>query len=696
MVLRGLLEQWRAMLAHKTAAIVQKHLRRVLFEKLAELGLGYVGAQRCGVLTLTMIDGVEQLETYFGQYLPQIFVSTLTPPAIFLFVAWLDMPVAAVLLGFAVLALVAPMAWFKLDWRNAKRRQEDYAAFADDLLDSLQGLATLKAFGRSRQRATILSERAHHLFRSTTTVLGTSTLSRGITYTSIACGAVATLALGAYRVESGTVTLSALLVILMVGVEIFRPLRDLRSVLHDGMVGLSAVQSLYQVFDAKAPLADVPARSLPSLAPRINFESVEFSYPGSRRETLKSSSFQVEPGERVGIVGPSGIGKSTLVRLLLRFYDPDHGVIRIGGEDFRELPFEEIRARIAVVQQDACLFYGTLAENIRLGRPEASDEEAWAAAQVTNIDGFIAGLPQGDDSQIGEKGIKLSGGQRQRVTIARVVLRDAPILILDEALSAVDAENEATIQAALDRLMAERTTLILAHRLSSLVDCDRILVLDQGKRRGRHAYGDDGLRRRLCRACGRTGPRSISSLAQMDLAPLQREADEPQASAAEPTPRYASEGVVAAEGLGWARLVGILFGLITPWKARMTATFLFGVLRVLAFIVVGTLSALIVLDLKNGQNFRPLLPWLFVALLVPALVLATLAWANVWLALALLPFLLAVGLSPWLMRGRVDRLGSEPARQPESWRRTRSIRRRGWAKSSPIGRSSATRRKLMV
>ncbi len=629
MILRGFLEQWRAMVAHETAAIVQKHLRRILFDKLAELGPGYVGAQRSGAITLTMIDGVEQLETYFGQYLPQLLVSILTPPAIFAFVVWLDLPVAAVLFGFALVALVAPAAWLKHDWRKARARQVSYAAFADELLDSLQGLATLKAFGRSRQRATVLADRAHDLFRSTMGVLASNTLTRGINDTSIACGAAGALALGAYRVEGGEMSLASLLVILMVGVEIFRPMRDLRTVLHDGMVGLSAAQGLYRLLDARPPLKDAPARQVAELAPSIDFEGVRFSYPGSRRVTLEDLSFSVRPGERIGVVGPSGIGKSTLVRLLLRFYDPDAGTIRIGGEDLRSLPFEEIRSRIAVVHQDAFLFHGTLAENIRLGRPDASNEAVRAAARVANIDDFISGLPQGYDSQVGEKGIKLSGGQRQRVAIARAVLRDAPILILDEALSAVDAENEATIQAALDRLMAERTTLILAHRLSSLIDCDRILVLDQGRlaETGSHAelMAAGGVYASLMAEQARD---AAAGGAERNLQLEPAAAGPAQASSAQAVTALPTEGVVAAEGLGWGRLVTVLFSLILPWKERMTATFVFGVLRVLAYIAVGVFSALIILDLKNGEDFRPLLPWLFVS----APLAGILHWAESWLA----------------------------------------------------------------
>jgi ATP-binding cassette subfamily C protein CydCD len=192
-------------------------------------------------------------------------------------------------------------------------------------------------------------------------------------------------------------------------------------------------------------------------------------------------NFDVAAGECIGVVGPSGCGKSSLVKLILRFFDPQGGEVTLGGMDLKQMSFSQIRENIAVVNQDTFLFHGTVGDNIRMGCPEASDEELQSAAKAANIDNFIKSLPQQYDTIIGEKGIKLSGGQRQRVAIARAILRDSPILILDEALSAVDAENEAIIQDALNKLMVGRTTIILAHRLSSIMDCDRIIVLGDGK-----------------------------------------------------------------------------------------------------------------------------------------------------------------------------------------------------------------------
>lgn len=629
MVLRGVAEHWRAVMAHETAARVQKKLRRTLYDKVAELGPGTVGRQRSGGLTLSMIDGVEQLETYFGQFLPQFMIALLTPVMIFVVVAFIDLPVALVMLAAALVALLAPGLWHKLDVRNSSRRQRAYASFAAEFLDSIQGLATLKAFGQGKSRADKLEIEAQEVFEKTMWVLATNALARGITDCSIAIGAAAALIYGAVRVESGAMALTSLLIILMLGVEIFRPMRELRNVLHQGMVGLSAAQGIYRILDDKPSVADATAKSDRKLAPTIAFEDVRFTYPGTRRTVHNGLHFTARAGERLGIVGPSGGGKSSVVRLLLRFYDPDDGRVTLGGEDLRSLSFEQIRSLISVVNQDTFLFHGTVEENIRLGKPEASQTELEAAAKAANIHDFIASLPQGYATVIGEKGIKLSGGQRQRLAIARALLRDTPILVLDEALSAVDAENEAMIQEALDRLMQGRTTLVFAHRLSSVIGCDRIIVLDGGR------VAEEGTHAELM---ARGGVYAGLMAEQVHEASASNEnesialADGARAETISSTPggaiKVLTEGIIKAEGLTWYQVVVALMKVAMPWKGRLTLTFVFGVLRVVAFIGVGVLSALIVLALKDGT------PWLGYAiglgLLAP--LSGILHWLESWLA----------------------------------------------------------------
>jgi ATP-binding cassette subfamily C protein CydCD len=626
MILRGVFEHARTMMAHGTAALVQKSLRRVLYDKIAELGPGRVGMQRSGTLALSLIDGVEQLEVYFGQFLPQFLISLLTPVLIFAALAWVDLWVALTILGFALLALFAPAAWHRHEAGSAKAQQKAYGDFAAEFLDSVQGLATLKAFGQTRARAAMLEEKAQELFRRTMWVLGLNVAARGITDSAIACGAAAGLAVGAWRVESGAMTLSALLVVLMLGTEVFRPMRELRTVLHQGMVGMAAAQGIYKILDDRPIVDDARQTAAAALEPGIVFENVRFRYPGTKRLVHQELDFAIAPGERIGLVGSSGGGKSSIVRLLLRFYDPEAGVVRLGGRDLRSLSFAEIRSMIAVVSQDTFLFHGTVEDNIRMGRVEASQSEVEAAARAANIHDFILTLPEGYRSVVGEKGVKLSGGQRQRVAIARALLRDAPILVLDEALSAVDAENEAVIQQALDRLMQGRTTLVLAHRLSSVIGCDRILVLDQGR------VIESGTHAALLEAGGayaRLMAEQVSESRSGDPIVLTtgRE-DAPAGEAATQAAKPVTEGIIKAEGLSWPQLVVELMRLVMPWKGRLAATFLLGVARVVAFIGVGVLSALAVAALKNGQPLAALL-W---SLAVLAPLAGVLHWLESWIA----------------------------------------------------------------
>ena len=733
MVVRGWLEYLRTMVAHNTAAIVQVHLRRVIFDQVTQLGPAHFGLERTGDAIVAMIEGVEQLEIYFGQYLPQLVVSILTPFLIFAVVAFFDVPIALVMLIAALFTLVAPQIFHHWDKKSSLERGRSYTAFAAEFLDSVQGLATLKAFGQSKARAKKLKAQAEDLFRSTMWVLATNSLARGITDTGITLGAAATLAYGAFRVSDGDMSLTVLLMVLMLGVEVYRPLRDMRSLMHNGMLAQASAQTIFQLLDAR-PIVTEKSTATPAdtLSPTVSFEEVSFAYPGGRRAAHEGLSFTVNAGERVGFVGPSGVGKSSIVRLLLRFYDPDNGAVKIGGYDLKDLNFDDIRAQIAVVNQDTYLFHGTVADNLRVGKPDATPAELEKACQAANAHEFVALLPQGYDTVIGERGIRLSGGQRQRIAIARAILRDAPILVLDEALSAVDAENEAIIQVALNRLMQGRTTLIFAHRLSSVIDADRILVLNEG------AIAEQGTHAQLMREGGvyhslMAGQAEESVAAEASIgAPLQSGVDE--------VPLYSeqaqfapADAIVKAQGLGWVAATRELMKYIVPYKGRLVMTFGFGVTRVLAFIGIGVVSALAVRAVKTDEPFVDLLillgvmapiagifHWLeswiahdmafrllaemrialfekldrlapaymvrrrsgdmvgmatydvelveyffahtvapaFVAVLVPGLVIGVLIYFGWQMAAVLAPFLVIVALSPFMLRRRVDEMGS--------------------------------------
>lgn len=641
-LLRALFDHWRTVQANQTSAQIQQTLRGKLYDRIVALGPAWFANQRTGGIMLTVVDGVEQLQTFFGQYLPQVAIAAAAPFAIFAVIAFWDVPTALVFLAAALFALFGPMAVHMLDRRASQARTRALNEFGEDFLDAVQGLPTLKSYGQGKTWGRRLAARARSLSDNTFWVLSVSLLTRGISDLGVALGAALALTLGAWRVAAGDMSIEALLIVLMAGTEIFRPLRDLRSVLHRGMLGQSAAVSIHALMDAQAltPAPIVANRPAGKLAPTIEFDQVAFSYT-PERPAHQGLTFSIAAGERVGVVGPSGAGKSTIVRLLLRECVPQAGAIRVGGQDVNTLDTQTLLSQIALVSQDITLFHGSIDDNLRLGRPDATHEQVRAAARAANIDDFIMALPAGYATRIGERGLQLSGGQRQRVAIARALLRDAPILILDEALSSVDTENEALIQQALDRLMAGRTTLILAHRLASVIGADRSLVLDHGRivEAGPHAQlmQRRGLYYRLMHEQAEAHENPSAGAAASASRPLANAAPASQ-DGEDGGPGPALRPLDAdAEQVGWRATLGTLLSVVKPWRGTLTATILLGVARVAAFIGVGVFSALIVAAIRDGREISSLV----LGLLVCAPLAALFHWLESWLAHAMAYQLLA-------------------------------------------------------
>lgn len=483
-LLRTALVWAQGVAAQQTVNIIKQKLRRRLYAHLLALGPGYLERTRTGKVQSTLIDGVEGLEGYFGYYLPQALVTIIGPTLILLYLFTLDLMVGIVVLIGVLLAPVVPRLWDRVLGDYGSRHWRAYSDLTAQFVDGMQGMTTLKAFNASERRGKELHEQAYRLYRATMGQMAISLMGSGWTGLTMGVGTAAAVGVGAVRLIDGAITLPQLLTILFLAGECFRPLVALNTYWHLGYMGISAATGIFGLLDS-APDVTNPAIPIPTppsaITPTLAFKNVGFAYSQGERPALHDLSFTIQAGEKVALVGRSGAGKSTVVALLLRLFDPQQGEITLDGKPLRDYSLATLRSLLAVVSQETYLFHGTVADNLRLGNPNATEDELIAAAEAANAHEFISTLPNGYETMVGERGLKLSGGQRQRIAIARALLKNAPILILDEATSNVDAANEATIQEALERLAAQRTTLVIAHRLSTIVNADRIVVLEAGR-----------------------------------------------------------------------------------------------------------------------------------------------------------------------------------------------------------------------
>jgi subfamily B ATP-binding cassette protein MsbA len=371
--------------------------------------------------------------------------------------------------------------------KSATRSMEETGTLTRALGEALSGRRIIKAYGLEKYATgsadARIKARLKYLLRSA------RVRAAAVPSTDLLGGlaAAATFGYAGYQAIYGHLAVNNFFAFVAAMLLAQQPVRTLSQLWNISTEGLTAANRLFAVIDSKPSIADRPGAHALSIKPApaggaVSFDNVTFRYSAdAHAPTLDRVSLDIRPGQKIALVGPSGAGKSTIFNLLLRFYDFDSGGISIDGHNIRDLTLESLRANIALVTQEAILFDETIADNIGLGRQSATREDIAAAARDAAADGFIAELPEGYETRIGEGGLKLSGGQRQRVAIARAILRDAPILLLDEATSALDSESERQVQDALNRLMKGRTTIVIAHRLSTVLDADLIYVLDRGR-----------------------------------------------------------------------------------------------------------------------------------------------------------------------------------------------------------------------
>lgn len=464
-------------------------LRRDLYARLQRLPVAWFDQRASGDLMTRVLDDVNAVERFLIDGAEQGTVAVLSILGVTALLLWSDPALGTVALV-PVPVLAGGALWYSLTAHRRYRAQRQAGAAMGALLqDNLQGIRQIKSFGRESYEGTRFEAAADDLRRGTLGVMRVWALYQPAMTLAAALGTVLVLWVGGSQVLAGTLTLGALVKFLGYLSMLYDPVGRLHSLNQMLSAARAAGERVLDVLDA-APEEAGAAGVVPAgwrARGAVEYENVTATYPGDR-PALRGVSLEASPGQCVALVGPTGAGKSTLVNLLPRFYERAGGSIRIDGHDIRDLPLTVLRAQIGVVSQEPFLFNGTLFDNIRYGCPEAPVSAIEAAARAANCHEFISRLPDGYGTRVGERGVRLSVGEKQRVSIARALLKDAPILVLDEATASVDTATERLIQDALDRLLAGRTSFVIAHRLGTVRHADQILVLNRGRivERGRH------------------------------------------------------------------------------------------------------------------------------------------------------------------------------------------------------------------
>ncbi|HLF25306.1 MAG TPA: ABC transporter ATP-binding protein [Anaerolineae bacterium] len=480
-IVRGIFAFLQAYNAERLSQSMAFDLRNDLFAKIQRLSFSYHDRNQTGQLMIRATDDVEKVRMFIGQGLIFALQAVVLLAGTLLILLLTNFQLTLVVLPVLPIAMIMFMFFGMISQPLFAEVQRRLSALNTILQENLAGIKVVKAFAREPQEQVKFERSAASMMQQGIKVARVFTFLFPLVFLIANLGQAATLYAGGNQIINATLTLGEWQEFSLYLVFVFFPMAQLGMIITQMSQASASANRIFEILDAARDIADKPgARALPAIQGRVDFKGVTFRYPGGGAPVLNRVSFEAEPGQTVALLGATGSGKTTIINLLPRFYDPSEGQILIDGHDLRDVTIDSLRRQIGIVLQETNLFSGAIRDNIAFGKSDASLDEVIAAAQAAEAHDFILEFPQGYDTPVGERGSTLSGGQKQRVAIARALLLDPRILILDDSTSSVDLVTEYRIQQALDRLMQGRTSFVIAQRISTVLNADQIIVLDQG------------------------------------------------------------------------------------------------------------------------------------------------------------------------------------------------------------------------